>query len=89
MYACKHHDVRTTLTIEDDVAAKLRSEMRRGGGSFKETVNRLLRMALNAPPPMRSRRPFVVHARPLGHKAGIDYDNIGELIEQIEGPAHR
>jgi hypothetical protein len=31
--------VRTTLTLDEDVAAKLRAEARKTGRSFRDTVN--------------------------------------------------
>jgi hypothetical protein len=37
--------MRTTLTLDDDVAAKLRAETRRSGRSFRDTVNETLSMA--------------------------------------------
>lgn len=82
--------MRTTLTLEDDVAAKLQAEARRTGKSFKDTVNELLRAALG-----RSRRrplkaPFRVQARDLGALApGLNLDDVAGLLEQVEGPAHR
>jgi len=81
--------MRTTITIDDDVAAKLDEEVRRGGASFKETVNRLLRLGLEAARRKPARRRFVVHARPLSAKPGVEFDNVAELIEQAEGPLHR
>jgi len=80
--------VRTTLTLDDDVAAKLKSEMRRSGMSFRETVNSALRRGLNQE---QSRRiePFAIKARPLGLRPGLDYDKVGDLLDQIEGPLHR
>ena len=39
--------MRTTLTLDDDVAAKLRAEARKSGRSFKETVNQVLRLGLH------------------------------------------
>lgn len=83
-----HHDVRTTLTIEDDVAAKLRAEMRKSGRSFKEVVNAVLRLALNATK-KPARRPFKVEAHDLGLKEGLSYDNIESLLDQAEGPRRR
>jgi len=83
-----HQRMRTTLTLDEDVAAKVRAEMRRTGRSFKQTINEVLRAGLHARPP-KSARPFVVRSRPLRARSGLDYDNIGELLEQLEGSAHR
>jgi hypothetical protein len=38
--------VRTTLTLDDDVAALLEKENRRAGEPMKQTVNRMLRLGL-------------------------------------------
>lgn len=80
------HDVRTTLTLEDDVAARVKRESQRSGRSFKDVVNDLLRRGLEAKRPQRASKPFVVRARPLGVRPGLDYDNVADLLEQIEGP---
>jgi hypothetical protein len=77
--------MRTTLTIDDDVAAKLRDELKKSGGSFKELVNDVLRTGLGARHRLQKPRKFKVRARDLGFKPGLNYDNIGELLEQIEG----
>jgi hypothetical protein len=79
--------VRTTLSLDDDVAGLLKKEMRRSGASLKETVNDLLRLGLMASH-NRARRAFVVTPLPLGLPAGLSYDNTEELIEALEGPAH-
>jgi ribbon-helix-helix CopG family protein len=84
-----HHDVRTTVTLDDDVKAKLDEAIRKNGKSFKEAVNFYLRLGLDAQNGMKKLKPFVVRARPLGLKPGFSYDNIEELIEQAEGPMHR
>jgi hypothetical protein len=81
--------VRTTLTLDKDVVAKLNAEMRRSGKSFKDVVNDFLRIGLNARRELKSSERFKVQARELGTTPGLDYDNIGELIEQIEGPRHK
>ena len=80
--------MRTTLTLDADVIAKLRAEARRSGRSFKETVNAFLRLGLNALRPAKTPRRFVIRARELGRHPGLNYDNIGELLEQTEGPLH-
>jgi len=82
--------VRTTLTLDDDVAAKLRSQARRTGRAFKDVVNDVLRRGLAGARAAPSRAPFTVRARDLGRvKPGLDLDNVGELLEQVEGPLHR
>jgi len=78
--------VRTTLTLDDDVAAKVKNEMRRSGKSFKETVNDVLRLGFSQRRPAADRVVFEVKARPLGRRPGLDYDKTSELIEQLEGP---
>ena len=76
--------MRTTLTLDDDVIAKLRAEMRRKGKSFKETVNEYLRLGLNVRREMRPAKPFKVRARPMGLRPGFSLDCIGRLLEQVE-----
>ncbi len=81
--------MRTTLTLDDDVEEKLRSEASRTGRSFKEVVNEALHFSLQR----RARRsvvPFKVKPRDLGDlRPGMSLDNIGGLLEQLEGPSHR
>lgn len=71
------------------MAAKLELESGRSGRSFKQTVNDLLRFALNARRERARRRPFRVEARDLGLRRGLEYDNVGDLLEQVEGPLHK
>ena len=81
--------MRTTLTLDDDVAAKLKSEARRSGRPFRAIVNETLRRALAQRVATR-RHPFRVVARDLGHvQPGITLDGIADLLDQIEGPLHR
>jgi hypothetical protein len=40
-----HQGMRTTLSVDDDVAAKLKVEGRRAGRPFREIVNETLRAA--------------------------------------------
>ena len=80
--------MRTTLTLDDDVRAKLEAEMRKTGRSFKETVNEVLRNGLSAQRP-KPTQPFKIYARDLGARPGYNFDNIEELLDQIEGPMRR
>jgi hypothetical protein len=81
--------VRTTLTIDDDVAALVQEEVRRSGGSFKGTVNTLLRRGLTASRDPQPRKPFVVTPIALNTGLGTRYQKVEDLIEALEGPMHR
>lgn len=82
-------DVRTTLTLDEDVAKLLRKEMRRSGvDSWKAAVNYYLRLGLMAARPA-GQKPFRVAPWPLGLPSGLSYDNIEQLLEAVEGPNHK
>jgi hypothetical protein len=82
--------VRTTLTLEDDVAAKLKAESRRSGRSFRDVVNETLRRGLAHGHGRGTGQAFKVTIHDLGNlRPGLSLDNIAELIEQTEGPLHR
>lgn len=80
--------MRTTLTIDDDVAfglKKIQEDDRQK--SFKEIVNEVLRKGLkknSEKQPQRKR--FVVTPFDLGLREGLSYDNIEELLDIVEGP---
>lgn len=80
--------MRTTLTLDDDVAALIRQEVRRTGAPFKTTVNNLLRKGLTKGNG-GERKPFVVTPLPLGTGLGTRYETVNDLIEALEGPNHR
>jgi hypothetical protein len=82
--------VRTTLTLDDDVAAKLRSEARRSGRSFRDVVNEAIRRGLATRETTESVEQFKVETRDLGAlRPGLSLDNVAELLEIVEGPQHR
>jgi hypothetical protein len=81
---------RTTVTLDEDVAAKLRAEVRRSGKPFKRALNEALRRGLvertdRARPPA-----FRVRARNLGRvRPGLSLDDIGGLLDRLEGDRRR
>jgi len=82
--------VRTTLTLDDDVAAKLKSEVRRSGRSFRDVVNDVLRRGLASRREASPATPFKVVARDLGElRPGVTIDSVSDLLEQVEGARHR
>ena len=82
----RHHDahMRTTLTLDRDVADALAKEMRRSGRGLKATVNEVLRRGLRlagkAPRPPR----FEVQPHDFGFKPGIDLDRMNQLVDELE-----
>lgn len=82
--------MRTTLTVDDDIAAKLEAEARRSGLSFKETVNTILRIGLAARRGRLPRQPFKVTPLPLELiDKNLNFDNIEALFDQLDGPSRR
>jgi hypothetical protein len=82
--------MRTTLTLDDDVAAKLKTESQRAGRPFREIVNETLRRGLMSRRVAAQRQAFTITARDLGDlKPGLSLDNVAELIEHVEGSLHR
>jgi hypothetical protein len=81
--------MRTTLTLDEDIAAKLQSEARKTGKPFKLIVNEMLREGFLAKRTKKALPPFKVKTRPLGLRPGLSYDCIGKLLEELEGPLHR
>ena len=82
--------MRTTVTLDDDVAAKLKAESRRLARPFREVINEILRRGLVSTRTASSHQPFKVATRDMGRlRPGLSLDNIGELLEQVEGPLHR
>lgn len=81
--------MRTTLTLDDDNAAKLRDEMVRTGRSLKETVNECLRRGFEAPTEEDLATRFSVKSQAMGLRPGSDLDDIGGLLDLLDGPAGR
>jgi predicted CopG family antitoxin len=82
--------MRTTLTIDDDVAYKLSELQKTADKSFKQVVNETLRRGLFNEAAPKKRKPFKVKPHNFGQvRDDINFDKISELIEEIEGPWHR
>jgi hypothetical protein len=82
--------MRTTLTIDDDVAARLEQERKNRRLSFKELVNDVLRAGLETMG-RQTRRPnqFQTEGFDLGASLVGSLDNIEEVLSRTEGEDHR
>ena len=80
--------MRTTLTLDDDVAVRIEERRRRDGQSLRQVVNRLLREGLRhdeRPPEARKYRTKThkLHLRP-----GFDAARLNRLADEIETDTH-
>jgi hypothetical protein len=76
--------MRTTVTFADDVAAAIERLRRERTVGMSEAVNELIRRGLAAG---EGRQPFRQQTHPLALR--IDVSNIGEALEELDGPAAR
>ena len=76
--------MRTTLTLEDGLAVRLRTAARKRNLSFKEVVNEALRKGLQVTVQPKMPKPFRVRPLSMGVKAGIDYDKINQFLDDEE-----
>ncbi len=79
--------MRTTLTLDPDVAAKAKRGAAKLGKPLKTVINAALRIGLDQVlnPPSK---PYRTKPHPLGLPPGLSYDNISELLARIEGEGH-
>ena len=77
--------MRTTLTLDPDVAAKAKKGAARLGKPLKVVINAALRIGLDHVLNPPSAKVYRTTARPLGLRRGFSYDNIGELLARAEG----
>ena len=80
--------MRTTLTIDDDLAGLLKRRARELGVPFRDVVNRTLRAGLGEQAkPRRHLAPKTIpHA--FGFRPGIDLDKLNQLADELEAEAY-
>lgn len=74
--------MRTTVTLDADVAAKLKQTARERGISFKEALNSNVRRGLEAAG--ADARPYRVQTRRLGVRPAVDLDKALRLAGELE-----
>jgi len=77
--------MRTTVTLDRDVAARLKGLRKRRDQTFKEIVNTALRAGLDRieSPMKRSAKPYSIRPRSLGARLP-NLDNIADVLATIE-----
>ena len=77
--------MRTTITIEDDIAVRLAELQKSKGISFKEAVNLLLKKGLAAEEKPPKIKPFKVKARSLGKLLiDVNLDKTSEVMDKLD-----
>ena len=76
--------MRTTLTLDDDLAGILEQRAREMGMSFKEVVNRTIRAGLGESARQRRVPAPRVIPHSFGFKPGVDLDKLNQLADELE-----
>jgi metal-responsive CopG/Arc/MetJ family transcriptional regulator len=76
--------MRTTVNLDDDVAAAVERLRRDRSIGLSEAINELIRAGLTV---KRPRRPFRQQSEHLGLK--VDVTDVAEALELLEGPTAR
>lgn len=76
--------MRTTITLADDVAAAVENVRRERSIGLSDAVNDLVRAGL-----MQRRESTAFEQRTHDLGEGIDYSNVADAIETLDGPAAR
>ena len=75
--------MRTTLTLDPDIAQRLRQELASGKKSFKDVVNERLRLGFGLKK-TKQRTPFRVKAHSSAYQPGIDPTKFNQLVDELE-----
>jgi hypothetical protein len=76
--------MRTTLSLDDDVAAQLEAWRSKQNLSFKQAVNEAMRRGLNELSRPKARKPFRTKPVDMGACRLASLDNIWEVLDEVE-----
>jgi hypothetical protein len=76
--------MRTTVTLDPDVADRLSRLAHARRASFKETLNDVLRRGLARQEAAAEGRPFVVKPHRSGFRPGIDPGKLNQLLDELD-----
>ena len=75
--------MRTTLTLDPDVAQKVRRRMSQKKLTLKQVINEALRAGLSSTQEEKE-VPYKVEPYPFEFKPGIDTDKLNQLLDELE-----
>jgi hypothetical protein len=75
--------VRTTLTLEDDLADKLKALAERQRKPFKQVVNEVVRRGLASTVPAAPSQPFSVRPFRSAFQPGVDPEKLNQRIDEL------
>ncbi len=81
--------MRTTITLDEDVADKALEVSHRLRRPFKYVVNAALRVGLGKVERPGAGRAYRTKPRLLGLRRGLSLDNIQDILTRVEGEAYR
>ena len=77
--------MRTTLTLEEELAHRLKKIARTTGKSFKAVVNEAIRRGLSlGEGPLEGQERFHVEPKACGFRPGIDPTKLNQLYDDLE-----
>ena len=79
--------MRTTLTLDDDLASILLRETKKKGLSFKEMVNTTLRRGIAQEQLAPPRKKLTTRPHDCAFKPGIDQKKLNQRSEELEAGA--
>jgi hypothetical protein len=81
--------MRTTLTIDEDLAAQIEDLRRREGQSLKRVINSLLREGLRSRQQPPEAKKYRSQTRALRMRPGYDPAKLNQLVDELEAEEHR
>jgi len=76
--------MRTTVTLEPELVAKLKELAHRRRASFKDTLNDVVRRGLTMQRPRGHSDRFVVKPHAGGFRPGIDPEKLNQLLDDLD-----
>jgi hypothetical protein len=77
-------DMRTTLTLDPEVARMIEEEVHRRRQPFRKVVNDALRRGLSPRPPIREGKPYRLRPHKARLLPGLDPGSLNRLADDLE-----